>query len=209
MPPRELPAFATLARLAEARLDQLALAMAAEFRSVSAEATLAALDELGAELAKARPDSPREQAEACRRILGEREGFIGNRDDYDHSDNSMLDLVLARRTACRSCSRSSMWKWRAAPVYPWKESAYLAITSSATLGQSPRSCSTLSPVARSSTFRRECRRASCGPGLRTRPHFACCTTSPARTPREAISAGRSALRSSVFSYPRTIRPARP
>ena len=72
--------------------------MAAEFRSVSAEAALTALDELGAELAKARPDSPREQADACRRLLGEREGFTGNRDDYHHPDNSMLDLVLARRT---------------------------------------------------------------------------------------------------------------
>ena len=98
MPPRELPDFATLASLGEARLDELTLAMAAEFRSASAEATLDELDELGAELTRARHDSPREQAEACRRLLGEREGFTGNRDDYNHPDNSMLDLVLARRT---------------------------------------------------------------------------------------------------------------
>ena len=98
MPPRELPDFATLASEAEARLDELALAMAAEFRNVSAETTLDELDTLGAELANTRPDSPHEQAEACRRLLGQRAGFTGNRDDYNHPDNSMLDLVLARRT---------------------------------------------------------------------------------------------------------------
>jgi regulator of sirC expression with transglutaminase-like and TPR domain len=97
LPSPDLPDFATLASLPGARLDELALAIAAEFRSVSAQATLDELDELGAELAKARPDSPREQAEACRRLLGERERFTGNREDYDHPDNSMLDLVLARR----------------------------------------------------------------------------------------------------------------
>ena len=34
---------------------------------------------------------------ACRLVLGEREGFTGDREDYDHPDNSMLDLVLERR----------------------------------------------------------------------------------------------------------------
>ncbi len=29
-------------------------------------------------------------------MLGERHGFAGNRDEYDHPDNSMLDLVLER-----------------------------------------------------------------------------------------------------------------
>jgi regulator of sirC expression with transglutaminase-like and TPR domain len=34
---------------------------------------------------------------ACARLLGGTHGFAGDREDYDHPDNSMLDLVLARR----------------------------------------------------------------------------------------------------------------
>ncbi|MEZ5100634.1 MAG: transglutaminase-like domain-containing protein [Thermoleophilia bacterium] len=82
----------------EPRLDHLALALAAEFRPVDAEAALAALDALGRTLTLERARGPVEEADACRRLLGEHEGFIGNEEDYDHPDNSMLDLVLARRT---------------------------------------------------------------------------------------------------------------
>lgn len=90
--------LATLAREPEPRLDHLALALAAEFRSVDAEAALAELDALGRRLTLERPQGAAEEAEACRRLLAEQEGFVGNEDDYDHPDNSMLDLVLARRT---------------------------------------------------------------------------------------------------------------
>ena len=41
--------------------------------------------------------SPTEQADELRRVLGERHGFVGNSEDYDNPDNSMLDLVLERR----------------------------------------------------------------------------------------------------------------
>jgi regulator of sirC expression with transglutaminase-like and TPR domain len=34
---------------------------------------------------------------ACRQVLGGPDGFRGDRARYDHPDNSMLDLVLARR----------------------------------------------------------------------------------------------------------------
>jgi regulator of sirC expression with transglutaminase-like and TPR domain len=93
-----LPAFTALAAERRPPLDELALALAAEFREVDDAAALAELDRLGAELAGAASSLPGEQAEACRQVLGERHGFIGNREAYDHPDNSMLDLVLERRT---------------------------------------------------------------------------------------------------------------
>ena len=94
----DVPDFEALAELEQPPLDGLVLALAAEFRSVDAEGALAELDRLGAELAElVETDSPEGQADACRRLLGERHGFVGDRDDYDNPDNSMLDLVLARR----------------------------------------------------------------------------------------------------------------
>ena len=90
--------FATLAGRADARLDQLALSIAAEFRAVDADAALAELDDLGRMLGAERADSPREEIDACRRVLADREGFLGEADDYDAPENSMLDLVLARRS---------------------------------------------------------------------------------------------------------------
>lgn len=92
-----LPDFATLAAEPEPALDELALAMASEFRPVDADAALGQIDALGEELAKAQLGTPREQVEACRELLSVRHGFAGDRDDYDHPDNSMLDLVLERR----------------------------------------------------------------------------------------------------------------
>jgi regulator of sirC expression with transglutaminase-like and TPR domain len=90
--------FENLAELPDPQLDELALALAAEFRAVDPEDALAELDRLGGELAEAAgAASPEDQAEACREVLGERHGFIGDRDEYDHPDNSMLDLVLERR----------------------------------------------------------------------------------------------------------------
>ena len=92
-----IKSFASLAAEPDPPLDELALALAAEFRPVGTDAALAELDRLGSELAAARAASPSEQAEACRRLLGEREGFAGDREQYDDPDNSMLDLVLERR----------------------------------------------------------------------------------------------------------------
>jgi regulator of sirC expression with transglutaminase-like and TPR domain len=93
-----LSSFAELARQPDAPLDRLALAIAAEFRAVDEAAALAELDMFGQELREAAAESPApEQADACRAVLGERHGFLGDRERYDHPDNSMLDLVLARR----------------------------------------------------------------------------------------------------------------
>jgi regulator of sirC expression with transglutaminase-like and TPR domain len=96
----DLPPFETLAARADAQLDELALAMAAEFRPVDAGAALAALDTLGGELRVmvAEGDgAPEAEAHTCAELLGERHGFAGDRDRYDEPGNSMLDRVLARR----------------------------------------------------------------------------------------------------------------
>jgi regulator of sirC expression with transglutaminase-like and TPR domain len=91
--------FADLAAAPDPPLDALALALAAEFRRVDAPAALARLDALGAELAAALPrrGDPAAEARACGDLLGRVHGFAGDRDEYDHPDNSMLDLVLERR----------------------------------------------------------------------------------------------------------------
>ena len=90
--------FKALAELQDPPLDELALALAAEFRTVDTDGAMAELDRLAGELAElAGAASPAEQAEACRVLLGERHGFTGDRDEYDHPDNSMLDIVLERR----------------------------------------------------------------------------------------------------------------
>lgn len=93
------PPFAELAAAADPPLDALALALAAEFREVDAAQALESLDELAAQLdgAVGTSASPLAQARACARLLGGRYGFAGDRERYDHPDNSMLDLVLARR----------------------------------------------------------------------------------------------------------------
>jgi len=89
--------FSALAARREPALDELALALAGEFRPVDADAALAELDRLGLELAPAAGAGPALEAEAVRELLGQRHGFVGERGEYDHPDNSMLDLVLERR----------------------------------------------------------------------------------------------------------------
>src|SRR3954447_18809250 len=92
--------FAELAAPPDARLDELALAMAAEFRTVDAAQALATLDALGTELAAAAAGAAGDQdaeARACAEVLGARHGFAGDREQYDDPANSMLDLVLRRR----------------------------------------------------------------------------------------------------------------
>jgi regulator of sirC expression with transglutaminase-like and TPR domain len=96
----ELSSFAALARRPDARLDELALAMAAEFGAVDAAAALETLDALGAELAEivaATDRTPAAEARACAELLGARHGYAGDREHYDDPDNSMLDRVLRRR----------------------------------------------------------------------------------------------------------------
>lgn len=93
--------FTDLAARPDAHLDELALALAAEFRDdVDARWAINELDELGAELADtvAGARSVEEQAILCGDLLGGLHGFAGDQEEYDHPDNSMLDLVLRRRT---------------------------------------------------------------------------------------------------------------
>ena len=94
------PSFAALAAAPAPDLDLLALALAAEFRAVDAPAALARLDALGAELGDAvagSRGSPAAEARAVAALLGGVHRFAGDRERYDDPDNSMLDVVLARR----------------------------------------------------------------------------------------------------------------
>lgn len=90
--------FAAVAARADPQLDELALALAGEFGDVDARGALARLDRLGEEIAACvEPGAgPAAEAEAVREVLGRRHAFVGDRVDYDHPDNSMLDRVLAR-----------------------------------------------------------------------------------------------------------------
>jgi regulator of sirC expression with transglutaminase-like and TPR domain len=94
-----LESFAALAARPAPPLDELALAMAREFGEVDAEAALDRLDRLGEEIAGAADvgDDPLAEVEVVREVLGRRHGFVGDREDYDHPANSMLDQVLVRR----------------------------------------------------------------------------------------------------------------
>lgn len=95
-----LESFAALANRTSPPLDELALAMAAEFGDVDADGALDQLDRLGEEIAAAADvaDAPEVEVEVVREVLGRRHGFVGDRDDYDHPRNSMLDQVLVRRS---------------------------------------------------------------------------------------------------------------
>jgi regulator of sirC expression with transglutaminase-like and TPR domain len=81
-------------------MDDLALAMAAEFRTVDVPAAIATLDALAENLARAVSMSgacPQELTVICGQVLGSELGFAGDRDRYDDPENSMLDVVLSRR----------------------------------------------------------------------------------------------------------------
>ena len=88
--------FALLAADPAARMGALALALAAEFRAVDEAAALAQLDELGAEVRAAAAETGDELG-ALAMVLGGEYGFAGAREEYDHPDHSMLDLVLEHR----------------------------------------------------------------------------------------------------------------
>jgi regulator of sirC expression with transglutaminase-like and TPR domain len=91
--PMGLPSFAELAARDEPPLDELALALAAAFREVDAQRALSRLDELGEEVGR----EGGERLEALAAVLGRRQGFAGDREQYDDPANSMLDIVLERR----------------------------------------------------------------------------------------------------------------
>ncbi len=81
-------------------MDVVALAMAAELRVVDALAAIGRLDVLGADLSRVAGQTeqrPLELSLACGQVLGREHGFAGDRERYDHPDNSMLDIVLSRR----------------------------------------------------------------------------------------------------------------
>jgi regulator of sirC expression with transglutaminase-like and TPR domain len=90
----DLAPFAELAARDAPPLDELALALAAEFREVDARAALARLDALGEELRLAAGGNP---LEALVDVLWRRHGFAGDQEQYDDPGNSMLDIVLERR----------------------------------------------------------------------------------------------------------------
>ena len=95
-----MTAFADLAGAPDATTDQLALAMAAEFREVDVATAMASLDTLGADVSAAAQrtaGSPEEVTAACAEVLGTVHGFEGDRRQYDDPQNSMLDVVLQRR----------------------------------------------------------------------------------------------------------------
>ncbi|WP_205698347.1 transglutaminase-like domain-containing protein [Conexibacter sp. SYSU D00693] len=95
-----MPAFHELAALPDPPLDELALALAAEFRDVDDAAARATLDALAQDLAAAlaRTDgSPQEEARVAGDVLGTAHGFAGDERQYDDPRNSMLDVVLERR----------------------------------------------------------------------------------------------------------------
>ena len=89
-----MPGFADLAAEPSADPGALALALAAEFRVVDEPAALARLDELAADVVAAAERT--NELDALGQVLGAQHGFAGAGDEYDHPDNSMLDLVLQR-----------------------------------------------------------------------------------------------------------------
>ena len=90
--------FAQIARTDAPTLDLLSLAIAGALRDADEEAALRELDRLaGAVVHHGIGATGAEQVDALRTVLGRHAGFVGDIEDYDHPDNSMLDLVLERR----------------------------------------------------------------------------------------------------------------
>jgi regulator of sirC expression with transglutaminase-like and TPR domain len=94
------PDFAILAGDPDPPVEELALAMAAALRDTDRAGALERLDKLGEQLAAllgGEGAGPEAEAWACGELLGGQHGLVGDREDYDNPDNSMLDLVLERR----------------------------------------------------------------------------------------------------------------
>jgi len=90
-------AFGTLAAEPSAPVEDLALAIAAEFHPVDQDEARAELDRLAAEVAEQSRGGADRDVAALRSVLGDRYGFRGDAVEYDHPDNAMLDCVLERR----------------------------------------------------------------------------------------------------------------
>src|SRR4051794_23888374 len=204
----DLPSFETLARRPDAQLDELALAMAAEFRPVEAGAALAALDTLGGELRSmiAEADgTPAAEARACVELLGERHGFAGDRERYDQPDNSMLDRVLARRPGLPillSVVYVEVARRAGVALFGVGLPGHYVVGH---FGAEPPLL--LDPFAAASRSTRGRPTRSSGRGRRTRPRCGCSTASSPRSCAAATSAERSA-RASCGSRCRPRRPSR-
>jgi regulator of sirC expression with transglutaminase-like and TPR domain len=93
-------AFCALASTTDPPLEELALALAAEFEPVDERAVRGQLDVLADDarpaVAEAAGD-PAAELEALSTVLGRRHGFLGDTEAYDDPLNSMLPAVLERR----------------------------------------------------------------------------------------------------------------
>ena len=91
--------FTALAARPDARVEDLALALAAEFGPVDHEAALARLDALAEQVIAALPAAPDSEDElaALVAVLAARHEFTGDTESYDDPANSMLHRVLERR----------------------------------------------------------------------------------------------------------------
>jgi hypothetical protein len=91
--------FSELAARHDARIEDLALALAAELRPVDREAALARLDALAEHVIAALPaePDPEDELAALVAVLAGRHEFTGDTESYDDPVNSMLDRVLERR----------------------------------------------------------------------------------------------------------------
>jgi len=92
-------AFRHVAAQPDARVEDLALALAGAFRPVDAEGALARLDALAAEVRDALPPAPRplDEVQALGDVLARRHDYAGDTETYDDPVNSWLDVVLERR----------------------------------------------------------------------------------------------------------------
>ena len=91
--------FPALAARPDARVEDLALALAAEFGTVDREAALARLDALAEQVIAALPAGadPEDELATLVAVLAVRHEFTGDTESYDEPVNSMLDRVLERR----------------------------------------------------------------------------------------------------------------
>ncbi len=104
-----IPPFAVLAAASCPPLDELALALAAEFHPTDASAALAELDRLANELRVARSRSPLEEAEQALRLLSAAYGFSPRRHPTRGTCYSMRSsaAVAAIPRSLRCSTRSS------------------------------------------------------------------------------------------------------
>jgi len=96
----DIAPFSVLAARPDAHLDELALAFAAQLRDdVDDRGALQRLDELAEEVRIMACDGlATDPLDVLTRVLGDRHGFAGDRDSFADPENSMLDIVLERRS---------------------------------------------------------------------------------------------------------------